>query len=147
MLVDTSNTTTTTTLGTVEIAENQSNTSYGLIPSIGIDSNDLTSVFKVVNNNAMVCGTLLQQCPKWTQLFLKRESSENTVLPSTYSQSSNTAKIFEQYKRHFCCRNLNGDSKFNFILFHPLAIKQLYLNHKQLKFLLAKQLPPLVKMD
>lgn len=120
----TSTTTTTTTLGTVEIAESQSNTSYGLIPSIGIDTNDLASVFKGVNNNATVCGTpFYNNVPSGSlNYYSNGKVSENTVLPSTYSQSSNTAKILNNTNDTFVVEILgNGDSKFNFYFIPPFS--------------------------
>ena len=116
--------TTTTTLGSVEIDNDQSNSSYGFIPSIGLDTNNLVSVFKGVGNNSSVCGTpFYNNVPSGALNYYSNGIiSENSILPSVYSQSSNTAKILTNSNDTFAIEILgNGDNTFNFYFIPPFS--------------------------
>ena len=117
-------TTTTTTLGNVEIDNDQANSSFGFMPSIGLDTNNLVSVFKGVGNSLSVCGTpFYNNIPSGALNYYSNGIiSENTVLPTNYSQSSNTAKILTNANDTFSIEILgNGDSAFNFYFIPPFS--------------------------
>ena len=116
--------TTTTTLGNVEIVNTQFNSSFGFIPSIGLDTNNLVSVFRGVGNNSSVCGTpFYNNVPSDALNYYSNGIiSENSILPSVYSQSSNTAKILTNANDTFAIEILgNGDSTFNFYFIPPFS--------------------------
>jgi len=116
--------TTTTTLGNVEIDNDQSNSGFGFIPSIGLDTNNLVSVFKGVGNNSSVCGTpFYNNVPSGALNYYSNGIiSENSILPSVYLQSSNTAKILTNSNDAFAIEILgNGDNTYNFYFIPPFS--------------------------
>ena len=116
--------TTTTTLGNVEIDNDQSNSGFGFIPSIGLDTNNLVSVFKGVGNNSSVCGTpFYNNVPSGALNYYSNGIiSENSILPSVYSLSLNTAKILTNSNDTFAIEILgNGDNTFNFYFIPPFS--------------------------
>ena len=116
--------TTTTTLGNVEIDNGQSNSAFGFIPSIGLDTNNLVSVFKGVSNNSSVCGTPFYNNIPGDALnyYSNGIISEKSILPSVHSQSSNTAKILTNTNDAFVIEILgNGDNTFNFYFIPPFS--------------------------
>ena len=116
--------TTTTTLGSVEIDNDQSNSGFGFIPSIGLDTNNLVSVFKGVGNSSSVCGTpFYNNVPSGALNYYSNGIiSENSVLPSVYIQSSNTAKILTNSNDSFAIEILgNGDNAYNFYFIPPFS--------------------------
>ena len=116
--------TTSTTIGTVEVSNDQSISNYGFIPSISIDDNNLISIFKGVANSKLLCGTpYYNTVPNDALNYLANGIiSENTINPSVYSQSSNTAKILTNTNENFVIEVLgNGDSLFNFYFIPPFS--------------------------
>ena len=116
--------TTTTTLGNVEIDNGESNSDFGFLPSIGLDTNNLVSVFKGVGNNSSVCGTpFYNNVPGGALNYYSNGIiSEKSILPSVYSQSSNTAKILTNTNNTFAIEILgNGDDTFNFYFIPPFS--------------------------
>jgi len=116
--------TTSTTIGTVEVSNDQSTSNYGFIPSISIDDNNLISIFKGVANSKLLCGTpYYNTVPNDALNYLTNGIiSENTINPSVYSQSSNTAKILTNTNENFVIEVLgNGDSLFNFYFIPPFS--------------------------
>jgi peptidoglycan hydrolase-like protein with peptidoglycan-binding domain len=121
---DTSSTTLPTTTTTTVIPVNNSNEVYGYIPAVGIDTNNPISIFKGVSDPSSICGT-----PYYNNLtnnakgyFSNGIISESSILPSIYSQSSNTARISSNTNDQVEIEIIgNGDDGFNFYFISPFS--------------------------
>ena len=100
VVTDTTTTTvvtdTTTTTVVTENASNNSNNSYGIIPSISITNNEVISIFKGINNESSVCGTpYLNKLDSGVLNLYQNGSVANSLLPmnNLYTQSPHTTEI------------------------------------------------------
>ena len=125
----TSPSTTTTTL--IETVNNTIDNSFGFLPSIGIDTNNLITIFKGVSNKSSVCGT-----PYYNNIpndvlnyFTNGNTAQISILPSPFSESSNTAQISTNLNNKFEVEIIgNGDRGFKFYFIPPFSNEIVSLN-------------------
>lgn len=121
---DTTSTTSPSTTTTTVIPVSNSSEEFGYIPAIGIDTNNPISIFKGVSNPSSICGT-----PYYNNLtsnaqgyFSNGVVPESSVLPSIYSQSSNTARISTNTNNQVEIEIIgNGDDGFKFYFISPFS--------------------------
>jgi len=125
----TSPSTTTTTV--IETVNNTLDSSFGFLPSIGIDTNNLITIFKGVSNKSSVCGT-----PYYNNIpndvlnyFTNGNTAQISILPSPFSESSNTAQISTNLSNKFEVEIIgNGDNEFKFYFIPPFSNEIISLN-------------------
>ena len=125
----TSSSTTTTTV--IETVNNNLENSFGFLPSIGIDTNNLVSIFKGVSNKSSVCGTpYYNNIPNGVlNYFTNGNIAQISILPSPFSESSNTTQISNNLNEKFEVEIIgNGDNKFKFYFIPPYSSEIVSIN-------------------
>ena len=118
----TSSSTTTTTV--IETGNNNLESSFGFLPSIGTDTNNLVSIFKGVVNKSSVCGTpYYNNIPNGVlNYYTNGNIAQISILPSPFSESSNTAQISNNLNEKFEVEIIgNGDNEFKFYFIPPFS--------------------------
>jgi len=121
----------TTTTTVIETINNNLDSSFGFLPSIGIDTNNLVTIFKGSSNKSSVCGTpYYNNIPNGVlNYFTNGNTAQISILPSPFSESSNTAKISNNLNNQFEVEIIgNGDDGFKFYFIPPFSNEIVSLN-------------------
>ncbi len=121
-------TTTTTVVETINI---NSDTGFGFLPSISLDTNNLVSIFKGVSNLSSACGNpYYNNIPNGALNYLTNgNTAQISIFPSPFSESSNEAQISTNLNDKFEVEIIgNGDKGFKFYFIPPFSNEIVSLN-------------------
>ena len=129
----TSTTSTTTTTIPPKSSEVNVNNIYGFVPSVSITTNQITSIFKGVENKDSICGV-----PYYNKLdsgvlnqYQNGNISYNATGNSKYTESSATAEIVETTSNDFTIKiDGNGDVNYKYYFIKPFESRLTSLTPK-----------------
>ena len=116
----TTTTTTTTTIPSENVSNSQSN--YGYQPSVLLTSNEITSIFRGLEDKTSICGVPYINNLDANSLNLYQNGflQYSTVGNSTYTESTSTAEIVNVTVSTFTINVIgNGDTNFKFYFIKP----------------------------
>lgn len=113
-------TTTTTTIPSENVSNSQSN--YGYQPSVLLTSNEITSIFRGLEDKTSICGVpyINNLDANSINLYQNGLLQYSTVGNSTYTESTATAEIVNVTASTFTINVIgNGDTNFKFYFIKP----------------------------